>query len=254
MAHHLYELGHQVEVVNPSRPKSLLMPSLLLIPGLLCDERLWNAQVAALRDSADVTVADITEQSSITSMAAAILEEAPQRFSLVGFSLGSQVALEIMRVAKERVDRLALLSATHGGLLPHVETSVRQAIATIEQGRFDQYLEAAYPTYVAPCRVDDVRLKAVFVEMAHAAGADAALRQMRALLAIAIPFRDLDRICCPTVIVGGREDRRTTPAAHEVLAREIPGSELVLVEASGHFTPLEQPALVVKILERLMTL
>jgi len=76
---------------------------------------LWSDQIATLERCADITVADITQHAAISEMAAAALEKSPKHFSLVGFSLGSQVALEIMRVSKDRVERLALLSATHGG-------------------------------------------------------------------------------------------------------------------------------------------
>lgn len=198
-------------------------------------------------------MADITQQATISEMAAAILKIAPDQFSVAGFSLGSQVAIEIMRVAGNRVERLALLSATRGGLLPPVETAIRAAVATIEQGGFDQYLESVYPTYVAGRRAQDPALKKQFIEMARAVGQDAGLRQMRALLAIKAPFRNLYQIRCPTVLVGGREDRRTTPAAHHVLASEIPGSQLVIINDAGHFTPLEQPDVVTGVLQRWIT-
>ena len=224
------------------------MSSLVLIPGLLCDQRLWSDQVFALSKHAEVSVADITAHPTISELATDILEKAPRQFSLAGFSLGSQVALEIMRVAKERVDRLALLSATHGGLMPAVETAIRCAIALIEEEGLDPYLEIAYPTYVTRSRANDPRLKQVFVDMAHAVGEDAGLRQMRALLAIRTPFGDLDEIRCPTLIVGGREDQRTTPAAHELLKQEIPASELVIIDDAGHFSPIEQPHEVTQVL------
>jgi pimeloyl-ACP methyl ester carboxylesterase len=229
------------------------MPALLLIPGLLCDQRLWSDQVSALEKHAEVTIANITAHSMISEMAADVLEKTPHRFSLVGFSLGSQVALEIMRVAKERVDRLALLSATHGGLMPPVETAIRRAIRLIEEEGLDEYLEIAFPTYVARSRANDPILKHIFVEMAHAVGKDAGLRQMRALLAIRMPFGDLDQIRCPTVIVAGREDQRTTPAAHELLRQDIPGSELVIIEDAGHFSPIEQPQAVTQVLRAWIT-
>lgn len=94
------------------------MSSLVLIPGLLCDARLWSAQIEGLARYADIAVADITQQRTISEMAESILESAPPLFSVAGFSLGSQVALEVMRLSRDRVDRLALLSATRGGLLP----------------------------------------------------------------------------------------------------------------------------------------
>jgi pimeloyl-ACP methyl ester carboxylesterase len=227
--------------------------SLVLIPGLLCDRTLWSEQIASLTSTTEMIVADITRQLTISEMATTILEIAPDHFSLAGFSLGSQVALEIMHIAGGRVDRLALLSATRGGLLPPVESAIRAAVETLQQGGFDQYLESVYPTYVAEKRAEDPILKKRFIEMAKAVGQDAGLRQMRALLAIKAPFRNLDQISCPTVLVGGRNDRRTTPAAHHVLAEEIPGSQLVIVNDAAHFTPLEQPDVVSGVLQRWMT-
>jgi pimeloyl-ACP methyl ester carboxylesterase len=229
------------------------MPSLtplVFIPGLLCNQTLWNGQVAGLSPFVDMVFADVTKQETIAEMAAAVLKQAPAYFSLAGFSLGSQVALEIMRTCPDRVERLALLSATHGGMLPAVANSIRHAIETIEQGGFSSYLEAIYPTYVSAAHGIDLALKRCFIEMAWAVGEEAGLRQMRALLAIKGPFSNLDQICCPTVIIGGRDDHRTTPAAHEMLAQEIPGSELVLVEGAAHFAPLESPDIVTEAIRR----
>jgi pimeloyl-ACP methyl ester carboxylesterase len=229
-------------------------PMLILIPGLLCDRRLWSSQIEALNDYADITVADITWQSTISEMATGVLASAPERFSLAGFSLGGQVALEILRIAKERVERIALLSATRGGLLPETETAIRRAVAKIESGGFDEYLEEAYPSYFAAPMAYDAECKRIFVEMAHSVGERSGLQQMRALLAIAAPFRNLEQIECPTMIIGGREDRRTTPAAHQLLAREIPRSELILIDRAAHFAPLEKPFEVIRALKRWMTL
>jgi len=230
------------------------MPSLILIPGLFCNQALWSSQIADLLEYTKIMVADITRQPTIAQMAEAILATAPAHFSLAGFSLGSQVALEIIRTGKDRVDRLALLSATHGGVLPPVEKALHAAIATIEQGGFDQYLETSYPTYVAAPSFEDARLKQTFTKMAYGVGAEAGVRQMRALLEIKTPFTGLDEIRCPTVIIGGREDRRTTPAAHKALAREIPGSKLDFIDHAAHFTPLEQPGAVTELLRHWITL
>jgi pimeloyl-ACP methyl ester carboxylesterase len=226
------------------------MPALVLIPGLLCDQRLWNNQIQVLKEYVDITVADITEQDNISAMAEAVLEHAPERFSLAGFSLGSQVALEIVRVAKDRVTRLALLSATQGGVPPNAAASIQQGMQLLEQGHFREYFDASYPTYVAPSRDGDMVLKTTFINMARAVGLEAGLRQIRALRAISGPIMNLGEIRCRTVIIGGREDRRTTPEAHEQLARGISGADLVIVENAGHFTPLEQPGAVSVALER----
>jgi pimeloyl-ACP methyl ester carboxylesterase len=231
-----------------------LMHALVLIPGLLCDQALWSHQIAAFGGYVKTAVADITGQSTLAEMAEAVLDKAPAHFSLAGFSLGGQVALEIMQAAPQRVERLALLSTTRGGLLPASQIAIREAIATVEGGGFEEYLETSYRANVAERRYEDAKLKRCFLHMAHTVGKDGGLRQMQALLAITGPFPNLDQIRCPTVVVGGEEDRRTTPAADEALAREIPASELVFIRESGHFTTLEQPAMVTDVLRHWMTL
>lgn len=228
------------------------MTSIVLIPGLLCDRRLWSDQIEGLATQAEIIVADITRQTTLAAMADSVLATAPEHFSLAGFSLGSQVALQIMQIAGERVERLSLLSATRGGLLPTSVVSFRAAITTIEQGGFQQYLESFYPRYVAERRVNDEALKRTFMDMARAVGEEAGLRQIRVLLGITQAFPKLDQIRCPTFVIGGREDRRTTPAAHEALAKAIPSAELVMIEDSGHFTTLEQPEQVTYALQQWM--
>jgi len=82
---------------------------LLLLPGLLCDGALYQAQIAAVADIAAPIVGDLTRHDSLADMAAAMLAETPEYFSLVGLSMGGYVAQEIMRQAPHRVIRLALL-------------------------------------------------------------------------------------------------------------------------------------------------
>ena len=45
-------------------------PMLVLLPGLLCDDRLWKPQVEALSNVADVVIADLTLDETMSDMAA----------------------------------------------------------------------------------------------------------------------------------------------------------------------------------------
>ena len=80
---------------------------LVLLPGLLCDARLWRDPAAALADLTPVHHADLTLDDSVAGMAARVLEAAPPVFALAGLSMGGYVAFEILRQAPERVARLA---------------------------------------------------------------------------------------------------------------------------------------------------
>ncbi|MBS1852425.1 MAG: alpha/beta hydrolase [Acidobacteria bacterium] len=224
------------------------MKQLVLIPGLLCDRRLWCGQIAVLERRCEIIVPDITRQRSVTEMAAAVINQVGGHFSLAGFSLGGHVALEIARLAPERVERLALLSTTHGGLTPAVTAAISNAVAMLEGGEFDRYLEEVYPFYFAPTHIADPVQWNAFTAMAHAVGPQAGIRQMQALLAMDGPFPHLGRISCPAMVIAGQEDQRATPAVQRLLAEEIPRCELAMIADSGHFTPMEQPAKVTQIL------
>ncbi|MFC7693205.1 hypothetical protein ACFQY5_30270 [Paeniroseomonas aquatica] len=55
------------------------LADLLLLPGLLCDAALWEAQVAGLEGLARCQVAEVTADDSLPAMAARALAAAPPR-------------------------------------------------------------------------------------------------------------------------------------------------------------------------------
>ena len=224
------------------------LPQVLLLPGLLCDQRLWAAQTQALAGSTRCRTIDLSRYDSITAMADAVLRQAPDQFALAGFSMGGCVALEVVGRAPERVCLLALLSTSSRGLLPPVRRRLLDAIAGIEAGGLDRYLEDAFPSYVAPERIQDRTLWETFAGMGKVLGPAVAVRQIRALLEYPGFGGSLGQIACPTVLICGQEDRRTPVASHEELATLIPGAKMRVIEGAGHFTPLEEPETVTEAL------
>ncbi len=54
-------------------------------------------------------------------------------------------------------------------------------------------------------------------------------------------YGELARIACPTLVIGGREDRIVTGEASEELAAAIPGAELYMYDGLGHGLYEEAP-------------
>src|SRR5579863_1745021 len=107
---------------------------LLLLPGLLCDRRLWQPQIEALQGRVETIVADLTRDDSLTAMARSVLTEAPAKFALAGLSMGGYVAQEIMRQAPERVERLALIDTNARADTEEQSKARRELIALAEIG------------------------------------------------------------------------------------------------------------------------
>lgn len=214
---------------------------LVLVPGLVCDEDLFAPQVAALSDVADVVVPDLRGAGSIPDMAAVVLEAAPGRFSLGGLSLGGYVVLEVLRQARHRVERLALMDTSARPESPAQTARRRALLALIDERGFDAALEALWPSEVAPGRVDDTALHERFVAMCRRCGPDVFARQVAAILVRADSRPDLPGLDLPALVVCGRQDAITPLDSSVEMAELLPRGRLVVLEDCGHLSSWEQP-------------
>jgi pimeloyl-ACP methyl ester carboxylesterase len=214
---------------------------LLLLPGLLCDAALYAPQIVALGDIAAPIVGDLTRHDSIADMAAAMLAEMPEYFSLVGLSMGGYVAQEIMRRAPHRVSRLALLDTSSRADTEEQHARRRGLIELVGKGHFKGVTPQLLPSLISRERLADQALVGTVMGMAERVGRDAFLRQQTAIMGRPDSRPDLARIACPTLILCGRDDAVTPLALHEEMAAAISGAELVVVEDCGHLSSIERP-------------
>lgn len=217
---------------------------LVLLPGLLNDHRLWAAQVEALAPLAGCLVADLTQDDSLAAMAGRVLAAAPPRFALAGLSMGGYVALEILRQAPERVERLALVDTTARPDSPEQSQRRKDAVALARAGGFDKIMPTMLPLLVHPDHLALERVGGVAKDMARAVGAEAFARQQNAIMHRPDARPGLPRVTCPTLVVVGSDDSVTPLERAEEMAGLIPNARLEVVEKSGHLTPLEQPSAV----------
>ena len=224
---------------------------LIFLPGLLCDPRLFAAQLAALPAAAGgeaPAVADLTRDDSVAAMARRVLAAAPARFALCALSMGGAVAFEILRQAPERVARLALVNTQARDDTPEVAARRHALMDLARAGSFREVTERLLPLLLHPSRLGDAGLTGTVHAMAEAVGPDAFLRQERALLDRPDSRPGLAAIACPTLVLGGREDALMPPDRQLEMALAIPRATLLLLPECGHLAPLEAPAAVTRAL------
>ncbi|MGH8264828.1 MAG: alpha/beta fold hydrolase [Steroidobacteraceae bacterium] len=223
--------------------------TLILIPGLLSDASVWEAQAGELARHWRVEIPDHGMIDSLGGMAEAILGRAPPRFAVAGHSMGARVALEIWRRAPERVEALALLDTgaapLAAGEAGAKETAGRWRLAAIARSQGLRTMgEEWLKVMVHPRRAADRALIERILAMFERKSPGIYEAQIRALLARPDARTLLPGITCPTLVLCGREDAWATAAQHQEMAAQIPGSHLVIVPESGHMVSLEQPAAV----------
>jgi pimeloyl-ACP methyl ester carboxylesterase len=213
---------------------------LLLLPGLLCDERLWCHQAAALSDIASPIIADLTRDDTLAAMAKRALAAAPERFALAGLSMGGYVAFEILRRAPERVTRLALFDTSAAPDTPDRLAQRRAGISSLAVGRFVGVTKRLLPQLVHADHLDGP-VGAELVAMAARVGAEAYLRQSRAILGRPDSRPLLPTITVPTLVAVGEDDALTPPAVALEILRGIRDARFHLFRRCGHLPALERP-------------
>ena len=213
----------------------------VFVPGLFCTPRLYADQLPALWQIGPVSVADHRRDDSIAGIAQRLLDWAPPRFGLVGISMGGYVALEVMRRAPERVDRLALLCTSARPDTPEQTQKRRGQIASAREGHFDEVVDDTFPLLFAPSRGQDDALHRLVRTMADETGVDGFVRQQTANMGRVDSRPHLAAIRCPTLVLAGADDQLIPPEMATELANAIPGARHVQLPDCGHLACLDRP-------------
>ena len=225
---------------------------LLLVPGLMCDATAWQPVLPGLSSLARCQVVDHGEADSLVQMAHQLLDAAPERFAIAGHSMGGRVALEVLRLAPERVTHVGLFDT---GYLPKApgaagEEEVRKRMALLELAKAQGVRAMArewVKGMVAPHRLSDQALLNEILDMFERKTADLFERQLRALIARPDATSVLAQITQPSLVLCGALDAWSTPAQHEALASHMPQRPAVVsIPDSGHMAMQEQPDAVVQ--------
>lgn len=218
---------------------------LVLISGLLSNEKLWKHQVESLRDRVPAIHVISPAQNTAEKMVEEILAVAPAKFALAGHSMGGWLCLEVMWRAPEKVQKLCLLNTTARDDSPEKRETRQQMIARANEGHFSDIVEQ-----IATKFVFNLEVKQSVVQMFLEVGRETFINQQMAMLGRQECMSLLSKIDCPTLVIHAVEDRNFSLSEHEELVACIPKAELALVQKSGHMSPLENPEGVASLLKQ----
>jgi pimeloyl-ACP methyl ester carboxylesterase len=222
--------------------------TLFLLPGLLCDEMVWEHQQAALSPFADIVIPVFRGFDSLKSMAESVLAQAPERFSIVGHSMGGRVAMEIMHLAGNRIDKIAVLdTGTHG--VKRGENQQRQEMLDLaDSDGLQAVADAWIPIMIHSARHEDQVLVQAMNEMILRNTVDEYKGQVNALLSRVNQSEYLSDIKQHVLLICGDEDIWCPVSQHEVICSDLTRANLIVVKDSGHMSTIEKPQEVSEIL------
>lgn len=213
--------------------------AILLVPGFMADETLWNDMLPALERFGPIVHADLRHDTSVEAMARRVLETAPPTFLLVGFSMGGYVARAIARQAPERVRALVLVATSTRPDTPSLQKRKGAIGAAAPSIAFSGLSRVAVASSLHSKQRDNdamiERVRAMGVRL----GGDVFRRQ--SMLDRPGDLERLHEIRCPVLVVAAAQDRLRSVEEAREMAEAIPGAVLEIVEDSGHMIPIEAP-------------
>ena len=217
------------------------MTPLLLLPGMMCDARLFFPQIAAISGRRPIMTAPTDSGNSIQDLARQVLAIAPPRFALAGLSMGGILAMELLRQAPDRVDRLALLDTNPRAELDAIKIRRGTQMEAVKAGGLGAVMrDEMKPRYLAAGPGRDAIL-GLCMEMAETLGPDVFVRQSRALRDRPDQCDTLRAVTVPTLALCGREDTLCPIERHETIRDLVPGATLTIIDGAGHLPTLERP-------------
>ena len=216
------------------------MTPLVLLPGMMCDQRMFAPQIKALGEQRDVMVLAISNHDTVEAIAADVLDKAPDTFALAGLSMGGIIAMQCVAMAAQRIERLALMDTNPLAEAPEMQQLRIPQMEQVRAGKLHEVMrDEMKPRYLA----DGENKQAILdlcMQMAETLGPQAFINQSKALRIRPDQQAVLTQIDVPTLILCGREDRACPVERHELMHQLIPHAVLTIIEGAGHLPTLEQ--------------
>ena len=215
--------------------------SLVLLPGMMCDARLFAPQIVAFGGDHNIHLAPISTADAIEKIAEQVLARAPSRFALIGHGMGGVVGFEMVRRAPARVSRIAVMASTAMAEPPGLAAAREEKIVRAKSGKLDQVMREDFGEGdLAPGPNRD-EIYQMVMRMALDLGPDVYVRQSRAMQRRQDQQKTLRKLKILMLIMCGEHDQLTPPRRHEFMADLALGSRLEIIAGAGHLPSLEQP-------------
>ena len=215
---------------------------LILLPGMMCDGRMYASQISALEDLTECRVGNIGGANNMVDIAAQVLAQAPEKFALAGLSMGGIVAMEIIRQAPERVTRLALMDTNPCSEEEAVKITRQPQINAVLAGRLEPLLrDIMVPQYFATQEAQS-QFNQLCVDMALDLGEEVFVRQSLALKNRRDQRETLALFDKPCLVLMGEADEICPLERHECMVALLSNVAFVKIHNAGHIPTLEQPA------------
>ena len=217
------------------------MHTVVLIPGYMCDKNIWSNQLDIFKKKYKVIIPQLDIGDSIEEFKNNTLKLLPEKFSVIGFSMGGFVALKLGIEEIERVQDLVLIGTNARSVSKDRRLLLNKSISELNSKNYvSKFSSSSFHSYFANHNTTNHRHLYLIKKMTKSLGLESLERQTKAILERPSLVNLLPNIKARCLIISGELDKLSTKEMNVELSNNITDSELHYIKNSGHFVMLEE--------------
>ena len=230
-------------------------PVIIFIHGFPFNKSMWNTQIEALKDNFHVIAYDVRGHGNsdsgdsdfsidlfVSDLLSFMNVLKINNTILCGLSMGGYIAINAVENYPDRFDALILGDTQCVADTPEVKEKRMNAIESIRKSGVEKYADESIKNLFAPesftTRKEEV---ADIREMIVKTSGESLCSTLLALSIRKETCSKLAEIKVPVLILVGKEDKITPPAAAQLMHEKIKNSSLHIIKHAGHLSNLENP-------------
>ena len=222
-----------------------MKPFIVLMPGMMCNHCVFSHQINALEKFFNVVVIEFNEHRDIELGVKNLVSNLPNKFHLIGHSMGGIVAMELVKQHSKRVLSLALLNTNPYEEKQELKDKRNKTLKELDSLDLISLMKSDYISRYFPddCR-DKNKLIQQCVDMASILDKKVFYNQSVALRDRKDQTSILENVDCKTLIICGERDQLCPVSYHSDMNKMIKNSDLIVLEGVGHMPIIECPLIV----------
>ncbi len=222
-----------------------MKPFIVLMPGMMCSQDVFSHQINVLENFFNVIVIEFNEHRDIELGIKNLVSNLPNKFHLIGHSMGGIVAMELVKQHSKRVLSLALLNTNPYEEKQELKDKRNKTLKELDSLDLISLMKSDYISRYFPddCR-DKNKLIQQCVDMASILDKKVFYNQSVALRDRKDQTSILENVDCKTLIICGERDQLCPVSYHSDMNKMIKNSDLIVLEGVGHMPIIECPLIV----------
>lgn len=218
------------------------MQTIVLIPGYMCDGTIWKSLKTKLENKKyNVIIPELKLGKTIKEFTQHTLKLLPEKFIVVGFSMGGFVALNLAIYYPKKVQKLILIGSNGRSVSKSRKTLLTKSLNEFNKNNYIEKLSInSLNSYFLKKNKNNKRYTKIMNLMAENLGYKCFKNQTNAIIERPNLLRKLQKLNMKTLIISGSQDKMSSREMNIELKNQIKNSDLSFIPYSSHFVMFEQ--------------